>query len=84
MSFHYKLHEAYIPLNHSLEEDALVAKQLDQDKVLAKLKPILENPKIGKIGQNIKYDAHVLRRYGIDLNITPSNWKMDTMLATMC
>lgn len=83
LSFSLQAHEAYyIPLNHSLEEDALVAKQLDQDKVLAKLKPILENPKIGKIGQNIKYDAHVLRRYGIDLNITPSNWKMDTMLAS--
>lgn len=83
LSFSLQAHEAYyIPLNHNLEDDELVTKQLDQDKVLAKLKPILENPEIGKIGQNIKYDAHVLRRYGIDLNITPSNWKMDTMLAS--
>lgn len=83
LSFSLQAHEAYyIPLNHSLEDDELTSKQLDQDRVLAKLKPILENPEIGKIGQNIKYDAHVLRRYGIDLNITPNNWKMDTMLAS--
>ncbi|WP_026349101.1 DNA polymerase I [Psychrobacter lutiphocae] len=83
LSFSLQAHEAYyIPLNHNLEEDELISKQLSQDKVLAKLKPILENPKIGKIGQNLKYDAHVLRRYDIDLNITANNWEMDTMLAS--
>ncbi|PNK61112.1 DNA polymerase I [Psychrobacter sp. FDAARGOS_221] len=83
LSFALQAHEAYyIPLNHKLEEDPLTAKQLDQQTVLAKLKPILENQDIGKIGQNLKYDAHVLRRYDINLNISPKNWAMDTMLAS--
>nr|WP_230660916.1 DNA polymerase I [Psychrobacter sp. I-STPA10] len=70
LSFALQAHEAYyIPLTHSLEDDALIGKQLNRDKVLAKLKPILENPKIGKVGQHLKYDAHVLSRYGINLNI---------------
>ncbi|KTD24281.1 MULTISPECIES: DNA polymerase I [Legionella] len=51
---------AYIPLAH---QDG--SNQLSRDKVLACLKPILENEKIGKIGQNIKYDYNALRRYGI-------------------
>lgn len=62
--------------------DPLIAKQLDRDTVLAKLKPILENPNIGKIGQHLKYDAHVLSKYGIELNMSPKNWEMDTMLAS--
>ena len=46
----------YIPLCHSYEDVPL---QLKKKDVLAALKPILENPEIGKIGQNIKYDAHI-------------------------
>lgn len=46
----------YIPLCHSYED---VPSQLKKKDVLAALKPILENPDIGKIGQNIKYDAHI-------------------------
>ena len=46
----------YIPLCHSYEDAPL---QLKKKDVLAALKPILENPDIGKIGQNIKYDAHI-------------------------
>ena len=87
LSFAVQAHEAYyIPLTHSLEGDELTAKQLDRDTVLARLKPILENPNIGKIGQHLKYDAHILSLYDIDLlgNIhnTPNNWTMDTMLAS--
>ncbi|MBB3106885.1 DNA polymerase-1 [Psychrobacter luti] len=87
LSFAVKAHEAYyVPLTHSLEGDELTAKQLDRDTVLAKLKPILENPKIGKIGQHLKYDAHILSHYGIDLvgaiHASPNNWAMDTMLAS--
>ena len=64
---------AYIPLAH----DYLGAlPQLSLDKVLAALKPLLENAEKAKIGQNIKYDAHVLANHGIDLQgIT-----FDTML----
>ncbi|WP_296405056.1 DNA polymerase I [Psychrobacter sp.] len=64
------------------EVDPLIAKQLDRDTVLAKLKPILENPDIAKIGQHLKYDAHVLSKYDINLNTSPKNWAMDTMLAS--
>jgi DNA polymerase-1 len=41
--------------------------QLDKAKVLAALKPVLEDPAIGKIGQNIKYDAHIFIGEGIRL-----------------
>lgn len=40
---------------------------LDSDATLAALKPILENPKIAKVNQNIKYDLLVLRANGIRL-----------------
>ena len=46
----------YIPLAHSYLG---VPPQLDREQVLAALKPILEDASIGKIGQNIKYDAHI-------------------------
>ena len=87
LSFAVKAHEAYyVPLTHNLEGDKLTAKQLDRDTVLAKLKPILENPNIGKIGQHLKYDAHILSHYDIDLvgsiHASPNNWAMDTMLAS--
>ncbi len=87
LSFAVQAHEAYyIPLTHTLEGDELTAKQLDRDTVLARLKPILENSKIGKIGQHLKYDAHILSHYDIDLIGTihsrPNNWAMDTMLAS--
>ncbi|WGV12498.1 DNA polymerase I [Psychrobacter maritimus] len=87
LSFAVKAHEAYyVPLTHNLEGDKLTAKQLDRDTVLAKLKPILENPNIGKIGQHLKYDAHILSHYDIDLvgsiHASPNNWAIDTMLAS--
>ena len=87
LSFAVQAHEAYyIPLNHALEGDELTAKQLDRDTVLARLKPILENPNIGKIGQHLKYDAHILSLYDVDLvgsiHERPNNWAMDTMLAS--
>ncbi|MCK5879342.1 MAG: DNA polymerase I, partial [Holophagae bacterium] len=40
---------------------------LDSETVLEKLKPLMENPKIGKIGHNIKYEYEVLRAKGIHL-----------------
>lgn len=49
--------------------------QIPMDDVLAAFKPILENPGILKVGQNIKYDLQVLARYGI--NVAPID---DTML----
>ncbi len=55
---------AYVPLAH----DYLGAPpQLDRGKVLAALKPLLEDPGKAKLGQNLKYDMHVLANYGIAL-----------------
>lgn len=47
-------------------------------ETLEKLKPILENTKIKKCGQNIKFDAFRLRKYGIN----PSPLSFDTMIAS--
>jgi DNA polymerase-1 len=52
----------YIPLMHRYED---APSQLDKTTTLAALKPILEDPAIGKIGQNIKYDAHIFIGEGI-------------------
>ena len=49
----------------------------DLQTVLSLLKPILENERIIKVGQNIKYDALILKRFGININ----GIGFDTMLA---
>lgn len=64
---------AYLPLRHSY---AGVPAQLDFDQTISRLKPILENPKYKKVGQNLKYDAIVLKHHGIDLQ----GIEFDTML----
>ncbi len=56
---------AYLPLMHDYF-DAPV--QLNFAECLAKIKPILENPTIKKVGQNLKYDQHVLANHGIAIN----------------
>ena len=55
---------AYIPIAHQYLG---VPEQLPINDVLAKLKPILENPKIKKIAQNAKFDYSVLANYGIQV-----------------
>lgn len=63
----------YIPFGH----DYLGApKQLAKDLVMTKLKPILENPSLKKVGQNLKYDMSVLAQHGILL----AGIEFDTML----
>ncbi|MEH6639895.1 MAG: DNA polymerase I [Porticoccaceae bacterium] len=55
---------AYVPLAH----DYLGAPaQLDRNWVLERLKPLLEDPALRKVGQNLKYDTNVLARYDIAL-----------------
>ncbi|MBM3350596.1 MAG: DNA polymerase I [Betaproteobacteria bacterium] len=56
---------AYLPLKHDYF-DAPV--QLDLAGSLARIKPILESSSIKKVGQNLKYDQHVLANHGIQLN----------------
>ena len=55
---------AYLPLAHRY---AGVPQQLTFDDALAKLKPWLESPRHAKVGQNLKYDMHVLANHGIRL-----------------
>jgi DNA polymerase I len=68
---------AYLPLGH---RNALGAppEQLVLADVLAALKPLLEDASKGKIGHHGKYDAHILRRYGINL----AGYTHDSMLAS--
>ncbi len=64
---------AYLPLNH----DYIGApEQLDFDSVMAQFKPLLEDSKQLKVGQNLKYDRHILLNHGIDLQ----GIQHDTML----
>ncbi|CFQ45338.1 DNA polymerase I [Yersinia bercovieri] len=64
---------AYLPLAHDyLDAPA----QLDRDWVLATLKPLLEDEKALKVGQNLKFDQSMLARYGIELR----GIAFDTML----
>ena len=64
---------AYLPLAHDYLD---APKQLDFDDTLAKLKPILENPSIKKVGQNLKYDMAILA----NVNIKLQGIAFDTML----
>ncbi|MEX1180428.1 MAG: DNA polymerase I, partial [Cucumibacter sp.] len=70
----------YIPLGHrtgvgDLLGGALTPGQLDLRTTVAALKPVLEDPGILKIGQNLKFDMGILARHGID--VAPID---DTML----
>lgn len=81
---------AYIPLTH---QDLDGPKQLDRDWVLEQLTPLFTDETPKKIGQNLKYDLHVLRNQGIRLrgilndtmlnsyvlNSTSSRHDMDTL-----
>ena len=55
---------AYLPLAHHY---AGAPAQLDRAAVLARLKPLLENPEPRIIGQHLKYDRHIFANYGIAL-----------------
>ena len=63
VSFSYAPNKAcYIPLAHKN------IKSLKKKLVLEKIKPILEDPSIKKVGQNIKFDFIVLKQNGIEVN----------------
>ncbi|MGL4527554.1 MAG: 5'-3' exonuclease H3TH domain-containing protein, partial [Aestuariivirga sp.] len=60
----------YVPLGHKAAGGGLfggdaVAGQIEVKAALARLKPLLEDPAVLKIGQNLKYDIEVLARNGI-------------------
>ncbi|KFW98569.1 DNA polymerase I [Pectobacterium carotovorum] len=74
LSFAIKPGEAaYLPLAHDYLD---APEQLDRTKVLALFKPLLEDEKLFKIGQNLKFDKGVMQRYDIDLR----GIAFDTML----
>jgi DNA polymerase-1 len=64
---------AYVPLAHDYPGSP---PQLDRAWVLETLRPLLEDPHRAKVGQNLKYDAHVLANHGITLR----GIRHDTML----
>jgi DNA polymerase-1 len=64
---------AYVPLGHDY---AGAPHQLDRNKVLAALKPVLEDMTKAKLGHHLKFDAHVLANYGVALN----GQRFDSML----
>ncbi len=67
----------YVPVAHDYLD---APEQLSRQSVMESLKPILESQVICKIGQNVKYDAHVLANIGVDLNGIVD----DTMIKSYC
>jgi DNA polymerase-1 len=67
----------YVPIAHNYLG---VPDQIDGVEVLSKITSILENPNIGKIGQNLKYDSHILKNHNINLEGIIA----DTMLMSYC
>ena len=76
ISLSYTPHQAfYIPLGHRFSK---ATQQLPLPWVLEQLKPVLEDKEIKKVGQNIKYEWIVLKRYGTLLQ----GIQGDTMIAS--
>ena len=74
MSFAAKAgHAAYVPIGHDYLD---APDQLLTEQVLRVMKPILEDEKIRKIGQNLKFDRGIMENYGVELR----GIAFDTML----
>lgn len=56
---------AYVPVGHDY---AGAPEQLGRELVLERLRPLLENPRVAKLGHHLKYDRNVLLNHGIELN----------------
>ncbi len=83
----------YVPLNHTAiratQDDLFssggagvpvrIAGQIEESRALALLKPLLQDPSVLKIGQNIKFDALVMKARGIEMTCIA-----DTMLISYC
>ncbi|MDF2780240.1 MAG: polymerase [Geminicoccaceae bacterium] len=65
----------YLPLAHRDDFGTLAANQLPRGEVLERLRPVLADPAVLKVGHNLKYDQSVLARYGLE--VAPYD---DTML----
>jgi DNA polymerase-1 len=64
----------YIPIGHNSK------KSINKELVLKKLKPLLEDPSIKKIGQNIKFDFIVLFKHGINISSMEDTMLMSYVL----
>lgn len=73
----WQVFAAYVPLTHDYEG---APEQLPLQPVLDQLKPLLENPAIKKVGQNFKYDWHIFKSVGIEVQ----GIAFDTMLESYC
>ncbi|MBE0597410.1 MAG: DNA polymerase I [Desulfuromonadales bacterium] len=65
----------YVPIGHHYPD---APEQLEREAVLARLRPLLADPTLAKIGQNLKYDLLVLRRAGLPV----AGIEFDTMIAS--
>ena len=57
----------YIPVGHKNKDDKEIKKQIKIEDLIKILKPYLEDETIKKVGQNIKYDLKIFKKYGIHL-----------------
>ncbi len=76
ISFSFRENQGfYIPIGHTFPDGV---EQPEKEEILRIFKPVLENPDVRKVGQNIKYDYIVLSRFGITLQ----GISFDTMIAS--
>jgi len=76
ISFSFRENQGfYIPIGHTFPDEF---EQPGKEEILRIFKPVLENPDVKKVGQNIKYDYIVLKRFGI----TMQGIAFDTMIAS--
>lgn len=76
ISFSFRENQGfYIPIGHTFPD---TVEQPDKEEILRIFKPLLENPDIKKVGQNIKYDYIVLSNFGIVMQ----GIAFDTMIAS--
>ncbi len=70
----------YIPLGHCApgQLEDLLPGQLDETLARRHMKPLLENPKVKKVGQNLKYDTQILRGWGVEMR----GLECDTLLVS--
>ncbi len=64
----------YVPVAHAYLG---APDQLSLETLRDVLGPMLRDPAVGKVGQNLKFDLHVLRRHGLPVE----GWRLDTMVA---
>lgn len=70
----------YIPVAHRGPDGELLGNQVSADDVRTWIRPLLEDPSIRKVGQNLKFDWHVLKKMGIHLQGIAHDTLLETYL----